>query len=195
MCRVPLASEVGQWERRLTSHVRASVVRSAHEQTDPFASMSSRPPALADCAGQCHTTESLWAKTFLPRTVDRRMPSTVAPQSARPAASSAAATSPQPSIAWYRTTFGWAMAGSVLMYAALPPWDLWPLAWIAPVPWLMLARRSELFGRRPYRAIWLAGFLFWLGVLHWLRLPHWATSFGWVALSFYLAFYIPLFVA
>ena len=81
-----------------------------------------------------------------------------------------------------------------LMYAALPPLDLWPLAWIAPVPWLMLARRGELTGRRPYRAIWLAGFVFWLGVLHWLRLPHWATSIGWVALSFYLAFYIPLFV-
>lgn len=86
------------------------------------------------------------------------------------------------------------MAGALLMYAALPPLDLWPLGWIAPLPWLMLARRDELPGRRPYRAIWLAGFAFWLGVLHWLRLPHWATSFGWVALSFYLAFYIPMFI-
>jgi len=123
------------------------------------------------------------------------MPSTVSPQTVRPVASPAAARPPQPPVAWFRTTFAWALAGSFLMYAALPPWDLWLLAWIAPVPWLMLARRVELTGLRPYRAIWLAGFLFWLGVLHWLRLPHWATSFGWVALSFYLAFYIPLFVA
>ena len=40
----------------------------------------------------------------------------------------------------------------------IAPVDLWPLAWIAPVPWLMLARRAELTGRKPYRAIWLAGF-------------------------------------
>ena len=63
-----------------------------------------------------------------------------------------------------------------------------------PCLWLLLARREALLGRRPYRAIWLAGFLFWLAALHWLRLPHPATSIGWVALSFYLAFYVPLFV-
>jgi apolipoprotein N-acyltransferase len=106
-----------------------------------------------------------------------------------------AAAIPAPShLPWYRTTLAWALCGSVLMYAALPPLDLWPLAWIAPVPWLLLVRNRELVGRRPYRAIWLAGFVFWLGVLHWLRLPYWATSIGWVALSFYLAFYISLFI-
>ena len=30
--------------------------------------------------------------------------------------------------------------------------------------------------------------------LHWLRLPHWATGFGWLALSLYFAFYLPVFV-
>ena len=60
----------------------------------------------------------------------------------------------------------------LLMYAALPPLDLWPLAWIAPVPWLMLDPPHGLAGRKPYRAIWLAGFVFWMGVLHWLRLPY-----------------------
>ena len=29
---------------------------------------------------------------------------------------------------------------------------------------------------------------------HWLRLPHWATCFGWLAMSFYFAFYLPVFV-
>ena len=33
-----------------------------------------------------------------------------------------------------------------------------------------------------------------MAALHWLRLPHRATSFGWVALSFYFAFYLPVFV-
>jgi apolipoprotein N-acyltransferase len=29
---------------------------------------------------------------------------------------------------------------------------------------------------------------------HWLRLPHWAASFGWIALAFYLSFYLPVFI-
>jgi len=40
--------------------------------------------------------------------------------------------------------------------------------------------------------LWIAGFAFWLAAIHWLRLPHWTTYFGWLALSFYLAFYLPV---
>lgn len=87
-----------------------------------------------------------------------------------------------------------ALAGSVLLYAAFPPLDFWPLAWFAPIAWLTLVRRRELVGRRPYGVLWLAGFVFWFGVLHWLRLPHPATSLGWLALSVYLACYLPVFV-
>ena len=95
---------------------------------------------------------------------------------------------------WYRSTFGHALLSAVLLWAALPPADLWPLAWVAPVWWVLLVRRQELSGSRPYLKIWVAGFLFWIGALHWMRLPHWMTGFGWVALSFYLAFYVPAFV-
>ena len=86
------------------------------------------------------------------------------------------------------------MLSAALLYLSFPPADLWPLAWIAPVGWVLLIRKEELPGRRPYLAIWAAGFLFWLGVYWWLCLPHWATSFGWVAVSFYFAFYLPVFV-
>jgi len=97
---------------------------------------------------------------------------------------------------FYRSSL-WRLAflGAILMWAALPPADLWLLAWIAPIPWIMLIRREELGGRRPYAVLFLAGFVFWLGALHWLRLPHPATSIGWIALSFYFAFYVPAFVA
>jgi len=95
---------------------------------------------------------------------------------------------------WYRSTFSQALVGAILLWAALPPLDWWPLAWIAPAWWVALARREKLDGRHPYRALWLVGFLFWLAVLHFLRLPHWATSFGWIALAVYFAFYLPLFV-
>ena len=81
-----------------------------------------------------------------------------------------------------------------MLWAAMPPLGLAPLAWIAPVWWVILIRRKELSGRRPYRILWLVGLLFWLAILHWLRLPHWSTSFGWLALSLYLAFYLPVFV-
>ncbi len=97
--------------------------------------------------------------------------------------------------AWFDTTSGLAVLGSLLMWIAVPPCDLWLLGWIAPIPWLLLVQKKQLSGRRPYRALWLAGFLFWLLAVHWLRLPHPATHLGWLALSFYLAFYLPAFVA
>lgn len=93
-----------------------------------------------------------------------------------------------------QSTFLPALASAILVWASLPPVDAWPLAWIAPVPWMLLIRRQTLPGRRPYAALWLAGFAFWMAALHWLRLPHWATSFGWIAISCYLAFYLPLLV-
>ena len=92
------------------------------------------------------------------------------------------------------STLGLGLLGSFLVYASLPPLDWWPLAWIAPAPWLLLIRQPALSGRRPYRALWVAGFALWLGAIHWLRLPHWTTYFGWLALSFYLAFYVPVFI-
>jgi apolipoprotein N-acyltransferase len=45
---------------------------------------------------------------------------------------------------WYRSTFGQALTGVLLLWAALPPLDIWPLAWIAPVWWVMLIRREKL---------------------------------------------------
>ena len=87
-----------------------------------------------------------------------------------------------------------AFSGSLLLWASFPPLDWWPLAWVAPIPWVLLIRRKKLDGRRPYMMLALAGFAFWMGVLHFMRLPHWVTSFGWIALSFYFAFYLPVFV-
>ncbi len=98
---------------------------------------------------------------------------------------------------WYRSTLALAGLSAGLLWAALPPlgnW-LWPLAWVAPVGWVLLVRCEPMPGRRPYAVLWLVGFLFWLAALHWLRLPHPATSLGWVALSFYFSFYLPVFVA
>lgn len=93
-----------------------------------------------------------------------------------------------------RTTLVVGVVGALLLWASLPPWNLAWLGWIAPVPWLWLARLPQLPGRRPYLALYFSGAVFWVLTNHWLRLPHPATSLGWFALSFYLAVYTPLLV-
>ena len=66
------------------------------------------------------------------------------------------------------------------------------LIWPAAIGLLLAAARW--WRNRPYRTLWLVGLVFWLSAIAWLRLPHWATCFGWLALSFYFAFYLPFFV-
>jgi apolipoprotein N-acyltransferase len=87
-----------------------------------------------------------------------------------------------------------AFVGAIAMFLVQPPADLWMLTWLAPLPWLGVVQQQSLDGRRPWVALWAAGFLHWLLAIHWLRLPHPATSIGWVALSAYLAAYLPLFI-
>ncbi|HWA98285.1 MAG TPA: apolipoprotein N-acyltransferase [Pirellulales bacterium] len=116
------------------------------------------------------------------------------PRGAKPVASSAPGQLPAAQGSG-RRTLSLALAGSALLFAALPPWELWPLAWLAPVPWALLVRQPDLAGKRPYLALWFAGLAFWLPSLYWLCLAHPATSIGWVALCLYLACYLPMFVA
>ena len=88
-----------------------------------------------------------------------------------------------------------ALGGAACMAAVQPPLNLWWAAWLAPLPWLLIARQTTPLGRRDWWALWCGGGLFWLAVLHWLRLPHPATSIGWVVLSAYLACFTPFWVA
>ncbi len=85
---------------------------------------------------------------------------------------------------------------SVLLYwMALPPLNLWPLALLAPMLWCRLIRLPKLPGKRPYAHLWTAGFLFWLANTWWVVLPHPVLTLGWIAMSAYLAIYLPFFVA
>jgi apolipoprotein N-acyltransferase len=87
------------------------------------------------------------------------------------------------------------LAGSLLLLVSFPPFGLWPLAFVAPAPWVWLLRQPKLDGPRPYRWIWLGAAIGWLALLQGIRLPHWILYFGWFALSFYAASYVPIFVA
>ena len=95
---------------------------------------------------------------------------------------------------WYASTFALAMCGALLLYLAFPPVAWWPLAWVAPVPWLLLIRAERMSSGRPYRWLYLVGLLHWLALVQWVRLGHWAAHFGWIALSLYLACYLPLLI-
>ena len=66
-----------------------------------------------------------------------------------------------------RRTLALGLLGSLLCYLAHPPVARSLLAWIGPVPWLLLVRDERLAGRRPYRALWLAGAAFWLAAVQW----------------------------
>ena len=95
---------------------------------------------------------------------------------------------------WYRSTLAIALFGGVLIYASFPPLNLWPLAWVATVPWLLLVQAEKLPGRRPYAVLYFAGFVHWLVLVQWMRLGHWAAHFGLLAGSLYLAAYLPAFI-
>lgn len=88
-----------------------------------------------------------------------------------------------------------ALLASVLCWLAFPPAGLWPLVWLAPVGWIVQLSWQTLPGQRPYRALWLAGAVFWLLTLHWIRLPHPLNYLAWPALAGYLGCYLPAFVA
>ena len=95
---------------------------------------------------------------------------------------------------WRSPTLGLALLGGLLLWLSFPPFDWWPLAWLAPLPWLALIRQKELAGSRPYLALWLGGFAHWLAMLYGISKAHPALIAGWIALSWYLAFYVPVFV-
>ncbi|MGL6227051.1 MAG: apolipoprotein N-acyltransferase [Thermoguttaceae bacterium] len=83
---------------------------------------------------------------------------------------------------------------SLLLYwSAIPPLNLFPLILLVPALWSRISRRAE-FSRSKYRfaKIYLCSFLFWLANLYWVCLPHPLTSLGWIALSAYLALYLPV---
>jgi apolipoprotein N-acyltransferase len=87
------------------------------------------------------------------------------------------------------------LASTLLLLLAFPPVNFSPAAWIAPLGWVALCDRPTGLGRRDYLGLWLSGFLFWMVTLHSVRLAFWALIAGWIAMSLYLAVYLPLFVA
>lgn len=87
-----------------------------------------------------------------------------------------------------------AFISALLLWASFAPLGLSFVAWLAPIGWLAVIERELSPGKRGYFLLYLSGVLFWLLNLQGIRLAFWALIFGWIALSIYLAVYIPLFV-
>jgi apolipoprotein N-acyltransferase len=100
---------------------------------------------------------------------------------------------PIPSIANFSGVLS--LVGGVLLWSAFPPLGLDWCAWLAPIPWLLLAGTPGPSPRRFYLKIWVAAVLHWLVMLWGITLAHPANILGWLALSLYLAAYLPLFIA
>lgn len=115
---------------------------------------------------------------------------------AEPAIESSPASAPalpvKPVAAW--TTLALGLLGSLLCYLAHPPVGWSFLAWIGPAAWFYVARLPVMPGRRPYRALWLAGTVYWLAAVQWIRLPHELNIFGLFLLAAYLGAYLPVIV-
>jgi apolipoprotein N-acyltransferase len=94
-----------------------------------------------------------------------------------------------------KTTLALGLLGALVCYLAQPPLGWGLLAWIGPTPWLLLARAERLPGRRPYRALWLSGAMYWLLAIQWIRLPYWANFLALIGMAIYLGAYLPTFVA
>lgn len=84
---------------------------------------------------------------------------------------------------------------AIMLWASFAPLGWAMLAWLAPLGWLAFSGQKTKLSRSDYLHLWLSGCVFWLATLQGVRLAFWPLYFGWVAISLYLAVYIPLFVA
>ena len=82
----------------------------------------------------------------------------------------------------------------LLMWLSFTPVNMSPLAWLAPVPLLLLVRIKERTNWM-YGAVYIGSAISQLAMLQWMRLGDPTMYFAWFALSAYLAAYQVAFVS
>ncbi len=87
-----------------------------------------------------------------------------------------------------------AAAAMLLLWLAFPPTGFSALGWVALAPLVSLIVDRNLLNRGSYGRIWFVGLLYWLGTFYFIPIPHPLLWFGWLAVSLYLACYLPVFV-
>lgn len=89
---------------------------------------------------------------------------------------------------------GMSLLSGLLLWLSFTPVDASPLAWIAPIPLLLLVRIEQRTNRM-YTAIYFSSLLYQLATLQWMRLGDPTMYFAWGALATYLALYTVAFTA
>ena len=93
-----------------------------------------------------------------------------------------------------RGALGMSLLSGLLLWLCFTPVNASPLAWLAPVPLLLLIRIEERT-RWMYAAIYGGSLISQLSMLQWMRLGDPTMYVAWAALSVYLALYAVAFVA
>ena len=99
-----------------------------------------------------------------------------------------------------RATWILVIAASALYWISLPPLQLPWAAYLSAACWVAVVAKNYrleeqiLPAKKEYLSIWFTGFLMWLALLHGIRLASWPMYAGWVALSAYVACYLPIYV-
>lgn len=89
-------------------------------------------------------------------------------------------------------TFMVSASSMILLWLAFPPVGLSWLGWVALCPMVWLIESKTIYGQRPYRQLFLAGFFFWLSAFYFIPIPHPILWLGWLTVSAYMAIYTPL---
>lgn len=83
-------------------------------------------------------------------------------------------------------------ASAVMLTLAQPPIGLWPLAWVAYVPFILACSSSqqEKKGSAPFFIVaYVVGSFYWLGNLYWIS---YVTVGGWISFCLYTAILWPI---
>ncbi len=96
---------------------------------------------------------------------------------------------------WAERLAPWQLAaiGALLLWLAQPPAKLWPLAWVALIPWILIAVRTTC-DRRSIATFYLVAVVYWAVTMQGIRHAHPAMYFTLALFSLYLAVYPVLFL-
>ena len=92
----------------------------------------------------------------------------------------------------YRAVWGYSALACFFYWLSLPPCSQPWAAYVSAFFFAALVGLPARFSRRDYFRIWVVSCCMWLALLQGIRLAFWPLYAGWVALSLYIAVYIPL---
>ncbi|MCU0710791.1 MAG: apolipoprotein N-acyltransferase [Pirellula sp.] len=92
----------------------------------------------------------------------------------------------------HRAVWGYSALACFFYWLSLPPCSQPWAAYVSAFFFAALVGLPFPFSRRDYVRIWIVSCVTWLALLQGIRLAFWPLYLGWIALSLYVAVYIPL---